>query len=188
MPTLASRHERFCQQFVHCGNAAKAARAAGYAPKTAKQQGYRLLQAQRIQFRIQEILNGLAEECALSTYILVGKLEMVYRRAMDDARYHAAARAVHLQYEFLNPVRPVWAWRDALRTAAHNVAEAERDKAEAVAARDKAEAAAKREKAKAAAARKKAAAAPPDAANASAAVAPPAPPVAVAARLRAVGG
>lgn len=103
MQHLTPRQERFCQSFVYCLNAAKAARHAGYAPRTAKRQGYRLLNDPRIARRIQTIQWTLAEDHGRDTDCLVGKLEMVYRRAMEDRRYHAAAYAVSLQQRIGNP-------------------------------------------------------------------------------------
>ncbi len=42
---LNPRHEAFCQYFVLGGNATYAARAAGYAPPSCKNHGYRLMRA-----------------------------------------------------------------------------------------------------------------------------------------------
>lgn len=131
MPHLTPRQERFCQSFVHCLNAARAARDAGYAPRTANQQGYRLLKDPRVARRIQDIQWTLAEQHGRDTDTLIGKLEMVYRRAMEDGRYHAAARAVDLQHQFTNPGPfPFHLWRD-LTHAAAKVLAADQDKVDA---------------------------------------------------------
>lgn len=132
MSTLTPRQERFCQRFVYCLNAAKAARDAGYAPRTANQQGYRLLKDPRVARRIQDIQWTLAEQHGRDTDTLVGKLEMVYRRAMEDGRYHAAVRAVALQSELANPgSMPRRLWRDLAEAAAKTLGAADRKQAEA---------------------------------------------------------
>ena len=97
MTALKARQERFCRQFVELANGAAAARAAGYAPKGAKIAGYRLLRHPRIARRIAEIEAETAPLHARSSEVLVGKLENVYRRAVVDHQFHAAARAVDLQ-------------------------------------------------------------------------------------------
>ena len=97
MTLLKARQERFCRWFVELTNAASAARAAGYAPKGAKVAGYRLLRHPRIARRIAEIEAETARLHSSGGEVLVGKLETVYRRAMVDHQFHAAARAVDLQ-------------------------------------------------------------------------------------------
>ena len=130
MSNLTPRQERFCQRFVYCLNAAKAARVAGYAPRTANREGYRLLQDPRVARRIQEIQWTLAEQHGRDTDTLVGKLEMVYRRAMEDGRYHAAARAVALQAELTTGgSMPHRLWRDLADAAAKTLKAADQEQA-----------------------------------------------------------
>jgi len=97
MTPLRARQERFCRWFVELANGAAAARAAGYAPKGSKVAGYRLLRHPRIAARIAEIETETARLHSRSSEVLVGKLENVYRRAVVDHQFHAAARAVDLQ-------------------------------------------------------------------------------------------
>jgi hypothetical protein len=94
---LTSRQERFCQSFVVYPIAATAARDAGYGSKAAKQQGYRLLRTDRIRARIREIQLALAADHGRDLDVLLGKLEIVYRHAIEDHHFYAAARAVELQ-------------------------------------------------------------------------------------------
>ena len=130
MSNLTPRQERFCQKFVYYLNAAKAARNAGYAPRTANREGYRLLQDPRVARRIQEIQWALAEQHGRDTDTLVGKLEMVYRRAMEDGRYHAAARAVALQAELTTGgSMPHRLWRDLADAAAKTLKVADQEQA-----------------------------------------------------------
>ncbi len=91
------RPERFCQSFVLYPNAAYAARDAGYSPKWARKQGSRLMTTARIRARIGEIQAAMARDNGRDRDVLIGKLEVVYRRAIQDHHYTAAARAVELQ-------------------------------------------------------------------------------------------
>ncbi|MCH7937672.1 MAG: terminase small subunit [Proteobacteria bacterium] len=94
---LPPRQEAFCHYFVLWGNASVAASEAGYARGSAKNQGYRLGRRQRIQARIAELRRGLARAYGLDAEVLVGKLEALYQRAVEDHHFHAAARCVEIQ-------------------------------------------------------------------------------------------
>ncbi|MBK8176218.1 MAG: terminase small subunit [Rhodospirillales bacterium] len=108
MSRLKPRHERFCRLFVECTNATLAAKAAGYTPRSARNAGYRLLRHPRIAERICEIQRELAQTHCRNVDVLLGKLETVYRRAIDDHHFAAAARAVELQAKLAGvaPVAP----------------------------------------------------------------------------------
>ena len=97
MRHLKPRYERFCRHFVECANATVAAKAAGYAPASARNAGYRLLCHPRIVARIAEIQRETAQAHCRNVDVLLGKLETIYRRAVDDRHFAAAARAVELQ-------------------------------------------------------------------------------------------
>ena len=97
MLELTARQERFCRAFVELASGAYAARAAGYAPGSARHQGSRLLKDKDVRTRIADIQAETAEESCRETDVLLGKLETVYRRAMENHHFHAAARAVELQ-------------------------------------------------------------------------------------------
>lgn len=97
MKRLRPRQERFCRLFVLHPNAAQAARNAGYDPQWARNAGYRLLRQPRIVQRISELQREMAEAHGRDIDVLIGKLETVYRRSVDDHAFSAAARAVELQ-------------------------------------------------------------------------------------------
>ena len=97
MKRLKTRQERFCERFVELGNASAAAKAAGYLPASARNTGYRLLRDPRIISRIGAIQAEMADQHCRQVDILLGKLETVFRRALDDHQFSAAARAVELQ-------------------------------------------------------------------------------------------
>ena len=94
---LPPRQEAFCHYFVLWGNASVAAKEAGYAYRSARNQGYRLGRRPAIRARIAALRRGLARAYGLDAEVLVGKLEALYQRAVDDHHFHAAARAVELQ-------------------------------------------------------------------------------------------
>lgn len=102
---LTPRHEAFCQYFVLGGNAAYAAQDAGYAPKSSKNQGYRLMRRARIRARVAEIRSELAGTFALDARVLLGKLEALYLRAIEDHHFHAGVRAVEAQARIAGYVR-----------------------------------------------------------------------------------
>ncbi|MER2634021.1 MAG: terminase small subunit [Rhizobiaceae bacterium] len=106
MPRLKPRHERFCRAFVECTNATLAAKSAGYAPASARNTGYRLLQSPRITARITEIQQDTAQSHCRNVDVLLGKLETIYRRAIDDHHFSAAARAVELQAKLAGVAPP----------------------------------------------------------------------------------
>jgi len=100
---LIPRQERFCRAYVHYGQAAAAARAAGYAPRSSNRQGWRLMRSARIQARIREIQAELARHGAQASDAMVGKLEVVYARALAEHQFYAAGRAVQLQAQLMKP-------------------------------------------------------------------------------------
>lgn len=94
---LTLRQERFCRAYVEWGSATTAARQAKYAPQWAANHGYRLLRQPRIRARIAQVQAEMAAESCRHGDVLLGKLEAVYRRALNERHFHAAARAVDLQ-------------------------------------------------------------------------------------------
>ena len=106
MGRLKPRQERFCQRFVECANAAAAARAAGYTAQSARNAGYRLLRHPQIAARIAAIQAETARAACRNVDVLLGKLENVYRRSVDDHHFSTAARAVELQARISGLARP----------------------------------------------------------------------------------
>ena len=97
MKPLNYRQECFCQAFVQGGNASHAAVTAGYTRRSRRQQGWRLLKTRRIAERIREIQADMAAGHGRDHDILIGKLENIYRRAIENHQYHAATRAIEAQ-------------------------------------------------------------------------------------------
>ena len=94
---LNPRQERFCHYFVLYACASVAASEAGYSRKSTKHQGYRLLRTGRVRDRIRALHAEACRDQAGDTEALIGKLENVYRRAVQDHHFHTAARCVELQ-------------------------------------------------------------------------------------------
>lgn len=97
MTRLNPRQERFCRLFIESGNAAQAARGAGYCLEHARNTGHRLLKQPRIMRRVAELQSLVADGQCRDVDVLLSKLEAVYRRAIDDHQLSAAARAIELQ-------------------------------------------------------------------------------------------
>ena len=97
MKMLTYRQECFCQAFVQGGNASHAAISAGYRPRSRRQQGWRLMKTARIRDRIREIQAAMAGDHGRDREVLIGKLENIYRRAVENHQYHAATRAIEAQ-------------------------------------------------------------------------------------------
>ncbi len=97
MPPLCYRREKFCEAFLRLGNAANAAHEAGYAGRSARQQGYCLSRRPEVIERIAEMRAELGRAHRQNADILIGKLETVYNRALENHQFAAAARAVEVQ-------------------------------------------------------------------------------------------
>ncbi len=96
-PPLPPRREAFCQYYVADPNAAAAAAEAGYAPASARQEGYRLLNDPAVAARIAMLRADMARRHGVVLDDLVAKLETVYRKAMAEHHFLAAVRAIEVQ-------------------------------------------------------------------------------------------
>jgi hypothetical protein len=94
---LTPRKEKFCRRYVASLSAAGAARAAGYKPQHARSTAYKLLRDPAIQARIADLQAEEARELTRATEILVGKLEGVFRLAVEYHHFSTAARVVDMQ-------------------------------------------------------------------------------------------
>ena len=59
---LNERQKKFCEYYVSCGNAAEAARKAGYSARSARHQGFRLLTNEHVSLYIRELSAGPREK------------------------------------------------------------------------------------------------------------------------------
>ncbi len=107
---MKPRWESFCRLYAFGHSAADAARHAGYAWGTARHAGWRLLQDPRIQRRVRTLQQYANDHRPKSREDLVGRLEIIYREAMNRGQYHAsiqAIKAIACLEGFRPPERPV---------------------------------------------------------------------------------
>ncbi|MEO3433866.1 terminase small subunit [Inquilinus sp. CAU 1745] len=79
---LTPRQEAFCQAVAHGASAASAARAAGYAPGSVRNQACRLLNLDDVRTRIEELREGMRETRNRE----VAELTSIVRETLDAAR------------------------------------------------------------------------------------------------------
>jgi hypothetical protein len=91
---LTRRQNEFCEAYVATGNAADAARRAGYSERAARFHGHRLLKDARVQARLAALRTALADK--IDPGLILGRLENLYRLAERDGGYRAAARILVL--------------------------------------------------------------------------------------------
>ncbi|MSO85429.1 MAG: terminase small subunit [Rhodospirillales bacterium] len=96
---MTLRQNEFCECFTATGNAAEAARRAGYSPRTARAQGHRLLKDSRVQTRVRALHTALADK--IDPGLILGRLENLYRLAEQAGGYRAAARILELMGRFV---------------------------------------------------------------------------------------
>jgi len=91
---LTDKQERFCQEYIIDGNAAAAARRAGYSEKSARITGHRLLTKDDIRRRVSELQAKQAERCEITADEVVKKLRAISE--MWPQNPSAACRALEL--------------------------------------------------------------------------------------------
>mgnify|MGYP005817034137 FL=1 len=89
--TLNSQQERFAQSYVLHRNATEAAKAAGYAESSAKNQGYRLLQNDKIVERISDLEKELETDVDV-----IPEIEKQYQVAVGNKHTQSALKALEL--------------------------------------------------------------------------------------------
>ena len=91
MSQLKEKQEKFCQAYILHRNATRAAIAAGYSEASAHNQGYRLLQDERIQERIQELTNEISTDVDV-----ISEIEKQYETARNAGHGAVALKALEL--------------------------------------------------------------------------------------------
>jgi len=94
---LTERQLAFCERYVECPVASRAAREAGYAPATAADQASRLLKHPRIMRRIIELRRKRQLELAFRREALLDKFEAVFAEAIERKEFYAAIQALTMQ-------------------------------------------------------------------------------------------
>ena len=96
---LSTRQEAFCRHFVACGNAAEAARRAGYAERSARQSGHALLERSHIVERVRQIRLLWRQTARAEVQILLARLEQVWQAAAAAEAPQLMLRVVRFQAE-----------------------------------------------------------------------------------------
>lgn len=88
---LKEKQEKFCQAYILHRNATRAAIAAGYSEASAHNQGYRLLQDDKIQERIEELTNEISTDVDV-----ISEIEKQYETARNAGHGAVALKALEL--------------------------------------------------------------------------------------------
>ena len=91
---LTDKQERFCQEYIIDGNAAAACRRAGYAEKSARITGNRLLTKDDIRRRISELRDGQSKRTQVDADFVVERLRAIADQWQKNPS--AACRALEL--------------------------------------------------------------------------------------------
>ncbi len=96
---LTLRQEEFCRHYAATGNAAGAARDAGYAEGSARQTGHDLLERPDIAERVRAIRQAWHAVERAEAQILLGRLEQAWDAAVEQGSASLMIRVVKLQAE-----------------------------------------------------------------------------------------
>jgi len=88
---LTDKQERFAQAYILHRNATEAAKAAGYAPRSAYNQGYRMLKNDEIVERIADLENEL-----VTNIDVIDEIENQYTFAKANGHTNSAIKALEL--------------------------------------------------------------------------------------------
>ena len=88
---LSDKQERFAQAYILHRNATEAAKAAGYAPRSAYNQGYRMLKNDEIVERIADLENEL-----VTNIDVIDEIENQYTFAKANGHTNSAIKALEL--------------------------------------------------------------------------------------------
>lgn len=99
MTKLTNMQQAFVEAYAQCGNAAQAARAAGYAEKHAKGAGYRLLKIENVKEALAVALRDQAINCgpaaiAVLKELLTSENERIKLTAAQDLADRSGLKAV----------------------------------------------------------------------------------------------
>ena len=105
-PSLSTRQEAFCRHFTASGNAADAARRAGYAEGSARQTGHALLERPYIVERVRRIRMSWQRTARDEARIALARLEQAWDAAAASGSAYLMLQIVRLQAEIAGLVRP----------------------------------------------------------------------------------
>ena len=96
-PVLSTRQDAFCRHFVASGNAADAARRAGYAESSARQTGHALIERPHIIERVRRIRLLWRETARQEARILIERLEQAWQVAAAQESSFMMVQVIRLQ-------------------------------------------------------------------------------------------
>ena len=105
-PVLSTRQEAFCRHFTASGNAADAARRAGYAERSARQTGHALLERPYIVERVRRIRMSWQRTARDEARIALARLEQAWDAAVASGSAYLMLQIVRLQAEIAGLARP----------------------------------------------------------------------------------
>ena len=103
---LSTRQEAFCRHFTASGNAADAARRAGYAERSARQTGCALLERPYIVERVRRIRMSWQRTARDEARIALTRLEQAWDAAVASGSAYLMLQIVRLQAEIAGLARP----------------------------------------------------------------------------------
>ena len=103
---LSTRQEAFCRHFTASGNAADAARRAGYAERSARQTGHALLERPYIVERVRRIRMSWQRTARDEARIALARLEQAWDAAVASGSAYLMLQIVRLQAEIAGLARP----------------------------------------------------------------------------------
>ena len=103
---LSTRQEAFCRHFTASGNAADAARRAGYSERSARQTGHALLERPYIVERVRRIRMSWQRTARDEARIALARLEQAWDAAAASGSAYLMLQIVRLQAEIAGLVRP----------------------------------------------------------------------------------
>ena len=103
---LSARQEAFCRHFTASGNAADAARRAGYAERSARQTGCALLERPYIVERVRRIRMSWQRTARDEARIALARLEQAWDAAVASGSAYLMLQVVRLQAQIAGLTRP----------------------------------------------------------------------------------
>ena len=116
---LSTRQEAFCRHYTASGNAADAARRAGYSERSARQTGCALLERPYVVERLRRIRLSWKRTERDEAQILLARLEQAWDAAVAAGSAYMMLRVLRFQAEITGLVKPAGGTRARLWPVAH---------------------------------------------------------------------
>ena len=117
---LSTRQEAFCRHYAASGNAADAARQAGYSGRSARQTGCALLERPYIVERLRRIRLSWKRTERDEAQIVLARLEQAWDAAVASGSAYMMLRVLRFQAEIAGLVKPAGGTRARLWPVAHD--------------------------------------------------------------------